>query len=146
MRLSTGDRPGSARTTSPNEALGTATTTRFASSTGASGDRRRGDAGEVDVRRVARVAPRLADRGRLLRVAAGERHLVPVVDEQARERRPPRAAAHDDDVHEAPRIPAPMLFGALEVDRDRHALERRSAAQLVLDPVAVVARHEAAGR
>jgi len=35
----------------------------------------------------------------LLRVAAGERHRVTVVDEKAREGRPPRPSADDDDLH-----------------------------------------------
>ena len=47
--------------------------------------------------------------------------------------RPPRAAADDDDLSRA----------CAEVDRHRHALELEPLAQLVLDPVGVVARDEA---
>ena len=56
-------------------------------------DRRGGDPVQVDVREVARVAAGLRDRGGLLGVAAGERHLVPVVAQEHRERRAPGAAA-----------------------------------------------------
>ena len=84
--------------------------------------------------RVARVPAGRVDRLGLLRVARRERHLVAVVAQEAGERRPPRARADDDDPH----------FGRDEVDGDGHALEPEARAQLVLDPVAVVARDEAA--
>src|SRR5579862_38992 len=51
-------------------------------------------------------------------------------------------------VNAVPHAPAPTTKNRIsgsfhEVDRDRHALEPELLAQLVLDPVAVVARHEA---
>ena len=62
-------------------------------------NRRRLDPVQVDVGEVPRVASRRRDRGRLVLVAAGERHLVPVVAQHDRERRPPGAAADDRDAH-----------------------------------------------
>ena len=132
MRLRIGARPGSARDDVAEAALGTATTTRFASSTGASaivvarrprGRRRAGSAGSGRCR--GSRPPARASRQASVTVVA-------VVDEEPRERRPPRPAADDDDVS----------LGALEVDRHRDALQLEARAQLVLDPVAVVARHE----
>src|SRR5204863_9608351 len=63
-------------------------------------DRRRGDALEVGGPEVARVAAGLVNRARLLGIAAGERHVVAAVQQDTGETRPPRAAAHDDDVHD----------------------------------------------
>ncbi len=63
------------------------------------GDCRSGNAGKVQLAQVARVAARLADRAHLLRVAARERHVVPTIGEQPRERRSPRPPADDGDVH-----------------------------------------------
>ena len=60
---------------------------------------------------------------------------MPAVAEQARERRPPRPAADDDR-------PFTYALRTKSID-DRHALELEPLAQLVLDPVAVVARDEA---
>ena len=62
-------------------------------------DRRRADTGEVGILRVPRVSSRRGDRLGLNRVARGERHLVAVVAQQARERRSPRACADDDGSH-----------------------------------------------
>ena len=77
--------PGSAATVAAKAALGTATTTRLAVGDRRGLDRRGGDAVQVDVREVARVAAGLRDRRGLLRVAAGERHVVAVVAEHDRE-------------------------------------------------------------
>jgi len=51
------------------------------------------------VLRVPRIPPCLDNRGNLLRVTRGERHLVTVVAEEARKRRPPRPRADDDRSH-----------------------------------------------
>ena len=63
-------------------------------------DRRRLDAADVAVREIARVPARLGDHARLLRVAAGKRHVVLAVLQDTCERRPPRPAADDDEVHD----------------------------------------------
>ncbi len=65
------------------------------------GDGRHRDAGQVDAGQIPRVVARAGDLLDLRAVAAGERHGVPVVGEQTRERRPPGASAHDHDVHRA---------------------------------------------
>ena len=52
------------------------------------------------MRQVARVPAGLGDHPRLLRVAAGERHVVLAVVQDTGERRPPGAAADDDEVHD----------------------------------------------
>ena len=64
------------------------------------GDRRRVDAGEIGAGEVAGVAVRRLDRPCLLGVAAGERHLVAALGEDAGEGRPPRPSADDDRPHE----------------------------------------------
>ncbi len=63
------------------------------------GDRRRFDSGQVRRLRVARVSTGLRDCLHLCRIARRERHLVPVVAEEAGERRSPRAGADDDGLH-----------------------------------------------
>ena len=133
VRLSTGARPASDATTSPKTRLGTATTTSSASATGASSMDAASMPARSTSRQVARVPAGLADRLRLLRVAAGERDLVAARGEQDGERRPPRPRADDDDPHER---------RTKSID-DRDAFEAEPLAQLVLDPVAVVARDEA---
>ena len=99
VRLSTGEVPGSAPTTSPKTREGTATTTSSALSIGASLDQGGGDSAQVGFSRVARVPSGFADRGDLLGVASGQRHVVAAVAEQARERGAPRARPDDDGFH-----------------------------------------------
>ena len=63
------------------------------------GLRRGSVTGEIHLSQVARVAAGFADRRRLLRVTADERDRVAAVDEQAGERRSPRAGADDEGLH-----------------------------------------------
>ena len=133
VRPSTGASPGSASTTERNARLGTATTTRSASAIGASVDGGRVDPAQVDLAsgsagcarsrgspaRRRRGGSRASPRGRGRRAAARS----PCPTSRRRRRRPSR--------------PPP------EVDRHRHALELEALAQLVLDPVGVVAGDEA---
>ena len=99
------------------------------------GERDRFDPAEVDALQVARIPAGLGDRSRLLARAARQGDLVPALEQDARERRPPgprrrrRETACSGSFH--------------EVDRDRHAVQAEALAQPVLDPVAVVARDEA---
>ena len=95
------------------------------------------------MREVARVAAGRLDRARLLGIAARERDLVPAVRRgRARTRFPtsPRRRR---------RLPPTLyhlstpLTSADEVDRHRHSGELEPLAQLVLDPVGVVAGDEA---
>ena len=94
VSLTNGPPPGKARTTSPN---GDDDEVRVGDRS--IGDHGRLDAREVDVAQVPRVAARVADRGRLVGVATGERHRVPVVGEEPREGCPPRPSPDHDDVH-----------------------------------------------
>ena len=133
VRLSTGPSSGSAATTSPKARLGTAITTSSAPSNGASSSAAPRTPVERDVREVPRVALRLRDRARLVGVARGERHVVPAL-QRARARTPcPRRRLRRRRPSRAPD----------EVDRHGHALELEPLAELVLDPVAVVARDQA---
>jgi hypothetical protein len=71
------------------------------------GERRVGEGGRLDapeigVANIARVPARLRDCGRLLRVAGDQRDVVSDVSEKTRERRAPRAGAHDGYAHEPP--------------------------------------------
>ena len=91
--------PGSAATVSRNAALGTATTARFASATGAASIVVAAIPVEIDVRQVARVAARRGDRRDLFRITAGERHVVAAVAKDDRERRAPGAAADHGYAH-----------------------------------------------
>ena len=100
VRLRRGASPASSETTSPKTRLGTATTTSSASANGASAIGAATTPAEVRCLRVARVPTGRVDRVRLRRVARGDRHLVPVVAQQARERRTPRARADDDYVQD----------------------------------------------
>ncbi len=52
------------------------------------------------MRQIARVPARLGDHARLLRVAAGERHVVLAVLQDPCERGPPRPASDDDEPHD----------------------------------------------
>ena len=63
------------------------------------GQRDRSDVADVHIRQVALVAAGLGDRPRLFGIANRERDFVPAVGEEARERRPPRAAADDGGSH-----------------------------------------------
>ena len=99
VRLSTGEAPGSAPTTSPKTREGTATTTSSALSIGASSTRAAAIPLSVGFSRVARIPSGFADRGDLLGVASRQRHVVAAVAEQARERRAPRARPDDDSFH-----------------------------------------------
>ena len=131
VRLSTGAVPGSARRPRANARLGTATTTSSASASGASATARL-DPAEVAVAGSAgcarsRRSPAPAPRSRHASV-----DLVPAVARADGERRPPRAAADDDD----------LMHGVHEVDRRPAPFQLEALAQLVLDPVAVVARHQ----
>ena len=136
MRLEHGRVAGERIGDLANARLGTARTTRSASATGASASAVARDAGEVRVAEVARVAAGLGDRAGLLGVAAGERDLVAALGEERRERRAPRAAADDDDPQRRHERRTKSMI-------DGHAREPEALAQPVLDPVAVVAGHEA---
>src|SRR5581483_2580634 len=117
---------------------------------------------QVRVPQVARVAAGPRDQLRLLRVATGERHLVPALGEQLRERAPPRPATDDHRPHAHPwaapssagASPAPrpaaqvseVAAGPLtvsgashEIDRHGYSLHPKAVAEPVLDPVGVVA-------
>src|SRR5439155_21055657 len=87
---------------------------------------------------VARVAAGRLYRTDLLRIAARERDLMAAVAQEAGAARPPRPAADDHDSHGAILTPRNRLTRD-EVDRHGHALEPEVVADLVLDPVAVVA-------
>ena len=124
------------RRRSPKAALGTATTTRFASAIGASSTVAASIPRQVDARQVARDcapsrgSPRPA-RGRGRRASRRDRGR-----RGARERRAPRATADDDDVH------APSSDERWKSIDTGTPCELEARAQLVLDPVAVVARDE----
>ena len=62
MRVSNGAVPGKEPTTSPNDALGTATTTRLECSPGPSATWTGSDPVQVDVREVLRIVARPGDR------------------------------------------------------------------------------------
>src|SRR5262249_7671018 len=84
---------------------------------GGIGDCDRLGAAEVDAREVARVPPVACDRRGLLAGAAREDDLVAALEEHARERRPPRSRAGDEETHDlplrAPAKPALPLPGVL---------------------------------
>ena len=125
--------PAATRTTARKARLGSATTTRSASATAPprSGSRRRRRGRR---RQEPRVAAGLADRARVLGVAASR------ASRRARGRRAgARSRSPTTRRRRRPRSSRPPP----EVDRDRHALELEPLAQLVLDPVAVVAGDEA---
>src|SRR5207302_10524116 len=54
---------------------------------------------EVDARQVARVAPRLRDRLALLARVTREHDLVSTLEQDVRERRPPRPRPGDEEPH-----------------------------------------------
>ena len=123
-----------ARRAAPRRPSGTPA--RHATTTSSAPERRVGDVArrrrQVDVARSAGCGPsRRSPRASAAR--ARERHVVP------------RSASRRANA--VPHAPPPTTTAvherAPEVDRDRHALELEPLAQLVLDPVAVVARHEA---
>ena len=73
---------------------------------------------------------------------------MPAVAEERGDDRPPRPAPDDDGFQEpAPGAPPQggerAHSGLHEIDGHRHAVEAKASAQLVLDPVGVVAGHEA---
>ena len=99
VRLSTGDEPGSSLTTAPKTALGTATSDEIGIRYRGVGEDVERDPAEVRSGHVARVAPARAHGFDLCGVARGERDVVPVVAQEAAERRPPRAGADHHDLH-----------------------------------------------
>src|SRR3954463_10718647 len=160
--------------------------------TGSVGERDRLGFAEVDTLQVVGIPAGRRNRLRLLARAARQDDLVPTLEEDARERRPPGSRADHEKPHVPGRLPLPPGGAGLrerlttlaarscaraarsyfmycptrarawlvcqrrprnvrkrtsgsfhEVDRDRHAVQVESLTQLVLDPVAVVARDEA---
>ena len=138
VRLRTGASPGSARDDLAEGAARHGDDDELGVRDRRVGDRRGDDAGEVDRRAGSAGSARSR---RSPRACSGSRQASVTSWPWSRRRRanavPHEPAADDDD----------SSFGALdEVDRDGNALELEALAQLVLDPVAVVARDEAAGR
>ena len=132
VRLTIGAVPGSEGTTSAKTLLGTATTTTSASAIGASAIVAAATPRRSTPRAYRGLRPVACDHRDLLRVARSKRHVVAVVAEQARERRAPRARADDDGLHSD-------VTKSIETGTPSSP---NRLAQLVLDPVPVVARHE----
>ncbi len=99
VRLRIGASPGSRETTSTEHATRDGDDDELRVRDRSVVDRRRGDARELRLLRIARVPAGSVDDVDLLGITRCERDVVPVVAQQAGDRRPPRARPDDDDLH-----------------------------------------------